>query len=503
MLTEAEKEWVVYMEEAALIDYLEGHFTASTRQLWDHLSTRGSFPDQLPVTEGMIHEDLPRFFQLRQWPDALRRMMPARTHFTTERRQQQWQRDLQGWMEDTRDELDHLCQVGWGPVALLRSVLTRAHRRGSADYIRPIGDVITLAEHYPTRRQPALAIGEAGWIGYEAWVVDAEPKLYCLFSLPVGGMVENAQTPWPTTNNTLNASEHDEQATSSTDAVSLVGHKINKRWLKSPSPRRKRPRGASPKPTRITTETYHLSSWAEPRRRDDTARPKECGRKDASERASSSRMKPKPKARPVSGTAKPPAGRDAEKARGSADPAPTPLTMQEAVSNWLVWLGIMEVDDEPARFLPRDIEHRILDNFMDLDPTDELTSALALTSMIQQLMASVGGVLQDAMQMAARRRQEGQGRDQGDTEVDVEVETEEAGLMQTTLSSSWYTLLHQLRTYLAMPRAVQGSLWPCSPPPWLTCARECTTWALEWWARLEPHLPISTGSACCRSSCST
>ena len=113
-------------------------------------------------------------------------------------------------------------------------------------------------------------------------------------------------------------------------------------------------------------------------------------------------------------------------------------------------------------------------------------------------MASVGGVLQDAMQMAARRRQEGQGRDQGDTEVDVEVETEEAGLMQTTLSSSWYTLLHQLRTYLAMPRAVQGSLWPCSPPPWLTCARECTTWILEWWARLEPHLPISTGSACCR-----
>ena len=90
MLTEAEKEWVVYMEEAALIDYLEGHFPASTRQLWDHFSTGGSFRDQLPVTEGMIHEDLPRFFQLRQWTDALGRMMPARTHFTTERRQQQW-----------------------------------------------------------------------------------------------------------------------------------------------------------------------------------------------------------------------------------------------------------------------------------------------------------------------------------------------------------------------------------------------------------------------------
>ena len=140
-------------------------------------------------------------------------------------------------------------------------------------------------------------------------------------------------------------------------------------------------------------------------------------------------MKPKPKARPVSGTARASSREGCEeKARGSADPAPTPLTMQEAVSNWLVWLGIMEVDDEPARFLPRDIERRILDNFMDLDPTDELTSALALTSMIQQLMASVGGMLQDAMQMAARRRQDGQEGDQEiDTEVEVEVETEEDG----------------------------------------------------------------------------
>ena len=195
----------------------------------------------------------------------------------------------------------------------------------------------------------------------------------------------------------------------------------------------------------------------------------------------------------------------------------------------------MEVDDEPARFLPRDIEHRILDNFMDLDPTDQLTSALALTSMIQQLMASVGGVLQDAMQIAARRRQEGQGRDQGDTEVDVEVETEEAGLMQTTLSSSWYTLLHQLRT--ALEEMTKGAR--SSNVRWLqrrvhhrctnsaagqllghatgragelvalltsaladlrevedndVAARECTTWVLEWWARLEPPLPISTGS---------
>ena len=228
MLTEVEKEWVVYMEEAALIDYLEGYFPASTRQLWDHLSAGGSFPDRLPVTEGMVHEDLPRFFQLRQWTDALGRMMPARTHFTTERRQQQWQRDLQGWMDDTRDELDHLCQVGWDPTALLRSVLARAHRRGSADYIRAIGDVTTLAEHYPTSQRPAQAIDEAGRSGYETWVMDAETKLYCLFSLPVGGMVEDSQTPWPAENSTLNASEQDEQAASSTDVVSLVGHKINK-----------------------------------------------------------------------------------------------------------------------------------------------------------------------------------------------------------------------------------------------------------------------------------
>ena len=195
----------------------------------------------------MIHEDLPRFFQLRQWTDALRRMMPAPTHFTTERRQQQWQRDLQGWMDDTRDELDHLCQVGWGPVALLRSVLTRAHRRGSADYIRPIGDVITLAEHYPTR-QTACFGHRRGWLDWLTrpglWTLSPSSTA-CSACLSVAWSRTPRRRGLPT-NNTLNASEHDEQATSSTDAVSLVGHKINKRWLKSPSPRRKRPRGCLP-----------------------------------------------------------------------------------------------------------------------------------------------------------------------------------------------------------------------------------------------------------------
>eukprot|EP00439_Symbiodinium_sp_Y106_P045091 s344_g5.t1 len=90
---------------------------------------------------------------------------------------------------------------------------------------------------------------------------------------------------------------------------------------------------------------------------------------------------------------------------------------REAVHNWLVWLGMGE------------IEHRILDNF--IAPPDQLTSALALTGMIQQLMASIGGILQDGMQMSARRHRTT--AEDEVVEVAVDGEGDEVGLMQTGL----------------------------------------------------------------------
>ena len=73
--TEDEKMWIVYMEEAMLIDYLEEHFPASSRALWSHMSLGGSFPDQLQVTTDMLGENIPRFHQLRQWTPVLMRLL--------------------------------------------------------------------------------------------------------------------------------------------------------------------------------------------------------------------------------------------------------------------------------------------------------------------------------------------------------------------------------------------------------------------------------------------
>ena len=76
-LSEEEKAWVMYMEEAMLVDFMEAHFPRSTQLLWTHLSAGGSCPDHLPVTEETMHEDIPRFFQLRRWSLVLRDMLPC------------------------------------------------------------------------------------------------------------------------------------------------------------------------------------------------------------------------------------------------------------------------------------------------------------------------------------------------------------------------------------------------------------------------------------------
>ena len=543
LLTEAEKQWVVYMEEAILIDFLEGNFPSSTRQLWIHMSEGGSFPDHLGVEGQMQFEDLPRFFQLRQWTPTLQNLLPAGTHFTSQHRQQQWQHRLRDWISDVRGELEHLRHLGWDPLLLLQSVIARAHRRGHLDYITAIADVVTLAQ--------SLTVGDIGspasmgpGMNYEAWAVETEAKLFALFSLPGDPRPTENTTEAPSTDMNRDDSEEmnrddnevmDTPGASSSDVVCLVGHKINKRWLKSPSPRRGRPSHSS-RPMTVTTETCDLSNWASPRRRRS---PAPWARAERSRAIPKPRPRPRPEGRGPGDSGSTPARhapreRETERREPEVNVAEAgPLSMQEAVANWLIWLNIMDVGEEPSRFLPADIEHRILDNFMDLSPADQLTSALALTSMIQQLMASVGGILQDAVQMTARR---GQGmRADNDEIVEVEADEEESGLMQTTMSSSWYTLLQDLRQafenmskearransrwlkrrlhhrctntdagYLlghmsgrvadlaALLEAVMADLedMECQETP----STSCTTWTLEWWARLEPHLPISLGS---------
>ena len=413
--TEAEKMWIVYMEEAMLIDYLEEHFPASSRALWSHMSLGGSFPDHLQVTTDMLGENIPRFHQLRQWTPCLQSMWPrskGTVHVQTQ--------------NDTRES----------------------------------------------------------------------------------GM--EAQGP-----------------ASSSDVVSLVGQRINKKWLKSPSPRGRSTR-ARTRPVTVTRETCDLSAWTGPRRRRSSSGHR--GTAHATTPSSSGRSKPTPKPMPKTRQAE---GRAPETPAPEAHPPP--LTMQEAVSNWLVWLGIMDIGEEPTRFLPLDIEHRILDNFMDLHKADQLTTAMALTSMIQQLMASVGGILQDAIQMAPRRHRAGTEAEEIEVEVEADAEPEESGLMQTGISSSWYRVLQDLREALEqmtkqarrdnvrwLRRRVHHRCTNTASGYFLGHAQgrvgelvallaaavddthgeeaegentlHCSTWVLKWWAILEPHLPISQGS---------
>ncbi|CAE7462908.1 unnamed protein product [Symbiodinium sp. CCMP2592] len=383
----------------------------------------------------MAREDLPRFHHLRQWTPCLQRMLPAGTRLSSQDRMQQWRPLYEEWLQDGWD-LAGQESAGTDPAT------------GFLDYIGATAEVLHLVDGLPRQEDHDSPMNEeiAG-IGFDAWAVTAEEKLFALFSRPLqpGELTHNLND---TESGNMDDGMRDLTATSSSDVVSLVSRKINKRWLKSPS-RRRRPRPSAPSSIRVTTETCNLSAWTGPRRRRSTA----TGTGGPTTGATGS-GRPAPKKRPgqpptspevgatatASASGRPPTSNHAE-ATGPSPPAP--LTMQEAVTNWLIWLNVMDLDETPARLLPRDIEHRILDNFMDLSPSDQLTTALALTSMIQQLMASIGSILQDAIRLASRSRN--RATETIEVEVEPEEEDDEAGMMQTGMSSSWYGVLRELR----------------------------------------------------------
>ena len=282
----------------------------------------------------------------------------------------------------------------------------------------------------------------------------------------------------------------------------MVVTRVNKKWLKSPSSRRRRPGASSASPS-----DRHKGNMTPRRRRSSATR-------RTPEPKATAASKPKPKSRPGCRAPMPSTSSTPGTGSGSGllrEGEPHLLTMQEAVHNWLVWLGMGE------------IEHRILDNF--IAPPDQLTSALALTGMIQQLTASIGGILQDGMQMSARRHRTT--AEDEVVEVAVDGEGDEVGLMQTGLLAeirqglegmtkdaggvtiSWLRRRVHHRCTDTRAGYLMGHLRgrPGDLVALLAGGAEdlegttvtsvaCSSVTLQWWSPLEPHLPISTCFQC-------
>ena len=131
-LLEDARAWILYTEEGMLLEYLEGHYPASMRELWTHISRGGLFADHLEPTRSMVEEGVCSFNTIRQWTATLSDLLPdARKR---RKREPRWLQVLEQWLYDVRDELQHLLEAGWEGGPLLQGLVARAQLRGNPEF---------------------------------------------------------------------------------------------------------------------------------------------------------------------------------------------------------------------------------------------------------------------------------------------------------------------------------------------------------------------------------
>ena len=242
---------------------------------------------------------------------------------------------------------------------------------------------------------------------------------------------------------------------------------------------------------------------------------------------------PKPVA--ASSSSKEPASTVTQTALGD-DGEPVPLTMEDAVQLWLLWLGVTDIDQEPEpnRLLPYHVEDVIRDSFLMYPARDQLTLMLGFTSLVQSLMATVGSLLETACARVVEEQEAGRNADR---DPEPEEESDDNLLMQTGITQphagDWHLLLDGLQRafgemnkvalacnirwlqrrlhhrcvnmatgqLLGLLRGLPGDLvallaaMGAEAEGVETCsAAACDAWCHEWWNRLLPFLPMCDGS---------
>ena len=518
--------WVLYTEEAMLIEFLEAHFPMCMRRLWEHISEGGLFADHLSVTENMLEEGVLEFYNIRQWKEVLTSLLPdARVPRQGENR---WLQVLEQWLWDTNDELSQLLEAGWDGTSLLRGFVSRAGLRGSTQFSE-------LAQNMADRLAETLELGEGpiAPLTHAAWAVGTETKLYALFlqhggtgTSSQGSSSSEARPPeWSNAavgggNNTaeefaIPPSHVDELEDE--DVLALMDRKgVNKRWLKSRSRGRGRsakgsgrdqgpphPKGPPPRAkAKVTRETVDLGKCV------------------------------KPRPTPASSSGPPRGNSSGAASSGSGASHGAGLTLPDAVQLWLLWLGITDENNQgPSdRLLPAFVEEVVTQSFLSFNVPDRLTLSLGFTQLVQRLMSAVGTLIEQA----CRSETAGANPREGEETVSVEVESDETYLMQRgPPENDWLGLLHQLRMALEQQSKValyQNIQWfkrlihhrcvnsaagqllgllqgRAGDLTALLAAAEqetvdvqdhrvpaCSLWCREWWEKLKEHLEVAKGS---------
>ena len=481
--------WVLYAEEAMLVEHLEAHYPACMRQLWNHIAQGGLFADHLPVNDMMIYEGVYNFNIIREWNHVLDSLLPNGKHRATG--ENRWLQVLEQWLWDTRDELEQLLLAGWDGPSLLQGLLARSGIRGCSPYNLIVRDVVI-------RLSSELGVGDgpAAPMTHAAWAVHTETRLYALYvqhggstatsssvvestpatsgntsssscspplgtsslteglpnpqeqqeevysqpaSLPSTGVEANLETPLvPDTSSSgmtsdLHHDEHEEEGQA--DTVSLMAKQgVNKRWLKSRS-RSRAQRDPRHRPARVPVEPRdppphrHHSGVTETRESVDLSR---C-------------VRPRARATPNPGEAPSSSSRRSTGHTPSYGAGDGQLTLQDATQLWLLWLGITDENNESprGRLLPPFVEEVVSQSFLSFGVRDRLTLALGFTHLIQSLLASIGRLIEESC--AKEDVSAGSGGTPANTTGDGDGEdTDETMSMQTT-DMEWYRLLHELR----------------------------------------------------------
>ena len=252
-LLEELRAWVLYTEENCLIDFLEGNYPSSTRALWAHLASGGTFQDVLPAVGDMIHEDVFSFNTLRLWNPVLSELLPRAG--VPRREEPRWVQITAQWVDDVVVELRQLMQTGWCGLAALQSLQSSARQRGDQAYAAVVTTLLDVI-----RAELHLGLGPCLAVCPDSWAETHEGKLFAFYVQLQGGMEASSSTaarliPISTIesdDDCMSLVQHFEMAedpsvanafkVTSTeddayelggDVISLVTHGVKKQWLKS------------------------------------------------------------------------------------------------------------------------------------------------------------------------------------------------------------------------------------------------------------------------------
>ena len=240
------------------------------------------------------------------------------------------------------------------------------------------------------------------------------------------------------------------------DEASMVQRdQPKRRWLAPPSRRRRqgpssrgpnrereaerpgpeRSRGTDSQSARCSNERVDLGAMARARAARDRAEP----------RREVSKPKPKTKSRPKQGIKDAPAR--SEETRPSEQDPPPPLTLEEAVDTWLLVLGIRGIDEGTQDFLPERVVGAIQETFMGFEGADRLTMALAFTRVVQNLLSSVGRLLEQVVTSSGTSVRDSNAAEE--VEVEVDAEDDDSSLyMQLGMREPWTQVLRKLQVAL-------------------------------------------------------